>query len=204
MRAWHEFVAALGDRVPGGVLGLAMLLLVLTLVAALLWYFFPEWATGLARAAVGLVRAVAGFSPRRLRRRRRAAGPEPDEPDPVAPEVPDAEVPKVPATTLALSADDLAAQGRYREAVRERLRAVVRDLAERGVIEHHPGWTVTELAYVAGWARPAAAPPLEAASEIFSRIWYGQRAATAADDTAMREHAAQVRAALDGRHRVPA
>jgi hypothetical protein len=99
---------------------------------------------------------------------------------------------------LVLSADELAAQGRYKEAVRERLRAVVRDLVDREVIEHRPGWTVSELAGMARVARPATAGPLREATDLFSRIWYAQRPASAADDAAMREHAHRVRAALAG------
>lgn len=197
MRSWHESVAAMGDLVPGGVFSLWLLLLALTLLAALLWYFFPEWAIGLARAAAGVVRAARGFRWRRRRRHRGEPAPEPSRT--VQPEPAEDEVPAVPAATLVLSADDLAAQGRFREAVRERLRAMVRDLAERDVIVHHPGWTVTELAGTAGWARPSIAAPLGSASEVFSQIWYGQRTATAADDAAMRGYAAQVRADLGQR-----
>jgi hypothetical protein len=94
------------------------------------------------------------------------------------------------------AADELAAQGRYKEAVRERLRAIVRELVERQVLEYRAGWTVTELARMAGLARPAAARPLDGASDVFSRIWYGQQDALASHDAAMREYAAQVRAAL--------
>jgi hypothetical protein len=111
-------------------------------------------------------------------------------------DLPPDELPDLPAATLVLSADEYAAAGRYAEAVRERLRAIVRDLVEREVITHRPGWTVTELARVAAEARPAAASPLDAATAVFSEIWYGQRTATADDDQAMRGHASNVRTAL--------
>jgi len=222
MRFWHEFVAAVGDLLPGGVPVLALILLALTGLVALLWYWWPEWwhglRRGLVRLAGWLVRAAKGFvnlllgrSSWRLRgifgrwrlrwsrwrlrwRRRRSEPAEAEQPD-LAPD----ELPDLPAVALALSADELAAQGRYKEAVRERLRAIVRDLVERAVIDHHPGWTVTELAAMAGQARPAIATPLAAASDTFSGIWYGQLDATAADDAAMREYAAHVRAGLDQR-----
>ncbi|MPZ26424.1 MAG: DUF4129 domain-containing protein [Micromonosporaceae bacterium] len=210
MRAWHELVAAAGDLVPGGVPVLGLGLLLLTTIVVMLWYWWPDWLPGRGvrgrRDRGGRWRLRwpqwRGFWSRwrlrwsrwRLRwrwRRRRPAGD--GAPDPL----PDDELPEVPAAALSLSADELAAQGRYREAVRERLRAIVRDLVEREVITHHPGWTVTELAWMAGQAHPGTAAPLAAASEVFSGIWYGQRPALAGHDAAMREHAARVRAAIE-------
>jgi hypothetical protein len=204
-RLWNEMVAAFGDVTPGGVPVLALLLFLLAAVVAVLWFWWPAWlpsrwpAIGRAgrRSRRSLLRRRFGW-PRlgrlrwrwRLRwRRRRAAGV-------TAPELPDDQVPDLPATTLALSADELAAAGRYKEAVRERLRAIVRDLIERQVISPTPGWTVTELAEWAGRARPAIAVPLREASGLFSDIWYGLRPATADDDRVMRERAEQVRHAL--------
>jgi Domain of unknown function (DUF4129) len=73
----------------------------------------------------------------------------------------------------------------------------VRALVDRQVIEHRPGWTVTELAAAAGVAEPALAAPMTAAAELFSRIWYGRHTATAAHDARMRALADQV-AALAG------
>jgi Domain of unknown function (DUF4129) len=68
----------------------------------------------------------------------------------------------------------------------------VRGLIEAGVIPHSPGWTVTELAAAAGHFRPSLAPPLRAATGVFSEIWYGLRPAHASDDAAMREYATQI------------
>ena len=93
-------------------------------------------------------------------------------------------------------ADRYAAEGRYAEAVRERLRAIVRTLVERGVIEHHPGWTVTELTTAAGQALPPLGPPLAEAGRIFSDIWYGEYPAGLAQDARMRELAGAVDAGL--------
>lgn len=191
MRGWHELVAVVGDLVPGGVPVLAMALVLLAATAALLWYWFPEWVRGLVRGVRRFGRVLAS-----LRRGRRRGQPT-AEPAELPAATADDELPEQPAAALAHSADELAAAGRFKEAVRERLRAIVRDLVERRVIEHHPGWTVTELAQMAGWAHPATADPLAAASETFSRIWYGQWPATAADDAAMREYGARVRAVLD-------
>jgi Domain of unknown function (DUF4129) len=126
-------------------------------------------------------------------RRRRPAPAEP-EPPPAEPVAGD-ELPEVPAEDLAALADRLAAQGRYAEAVRERLRAIVRDLVDRGLVDNRPGWTVTELARAAAAARAAVDPPLRAAALLFSDIWYGNRPAYAEHDARMRTLAAEVHAA---------
>ncbi len=106
------------------------------------------------------------------------------------------ELPDLPAEALASLADRLAAQGRYAEALRERLRAIVRSLVEHGIIEHRPGWTITELAAAAAAALPAVETPLHAAAALFSEIWYGQRPADASHDARMREHADAVTVTL--------
>jgi len=203
MRWWNEAVAAVGDVIPLPLL--AFLSFLATLLLALALYFWPNWWPGrwrLGRRRDGSGRDRKGPRFRfrlgafrwrwrlRWRRRRRRGAPEPS-----ADLAPD-ELPELPAQLLALTADDLAAQGRYAEAVRERLRAIVRDLIERGIIPHTPGWTVTELANAAGRARPALTRPLAGAGGIFSEIWYGLRPATVDDDRAMRAHADAVRAAL--------
>jgi hypothetical protein len=89
-------------------------------------------------------------------------------------------------------ADRFAAEERYADAVRERLRAVVRDLGDRGAIVPRPGRTVSEIVAEAGRALPGAAGELAAGAALFSDIWYGGRTATAADDARMREVARQV------------
>ncbi len=105
-------------------------------------------------------------------------------------------LPDLPVETFVSLADRLAAQGRYAEAVRERLRGIVRELVDAGVVGNLPGYTITELASAASRARPPVRVPLDAASLLFSDIWYGQRDATSAHDAQMRQYAAQVHAAL--------
>jgi hypothetical protein len=114
------------------------------------------------------------------------------------------ELPDLPVEAFVSLADRFAAEGRYAEAIRERLRGIVRDLVDRGVIEHHPGWTVTELAGAAGAVLPALGRPLGAAVNLFSEIWYGERPARAEHDTYMRELVDQVTAALGRPVGVPA
>jgi len=77
-------------------------------------------------------------------------------------------------------AEQAAAGGRWADAVRERLRALVRDLEQRGVIEPRPGRTAGEIARDAGAAVPALAGDLQRATTVFDEVWYGGRTADAA------------------------
>jgi Domain of unknown function (DUF4129) len=195
-RVWNEVVAGFADLVRGGVPTLVFLSFVAAFLFALAWYFWPSWLPWHWRLRGGRAdsrterrtgwrgRFRLGALRWRLRRRRRKARVEEEQLDLPADVLPD-----LPAEVLALTADQLAAAGRFAEAVRERLRAIVRDLIERGVLPHSPGWTVTELATAAGRARPPLAAPLAAGGNVFSEIWYGLRPATSADDAAMRGHA---------------
>ncbi|MET7417574.1 DUF4129 domain-containing protein [Dactylosporangium sp. NPDC005555] len=187
-RAWAGFLESLSSAI--GLPLLVFLLLVLSVVGGMLHYFHPRWI------------------PRRLPRlrlrlpwRRRKDKAEPDTAqrpaDPPAaegttePETGDA-LPDLPARVFATLADRLAAEGRYAEAVRERLRAIVRGLADRREVEVLPGMTVTEVARAASVVAPAVEPALRGATGIFSDIWYGQVPATAEHDTLMRQYAAEV------------
>lgn len=77
-------------------------------------------------------------------------------------------------------AEELAASGAFDEAVRERLRAVVRDLEGRGVLDPRPGRTSVEVAAEAGRLVPALSGPLQQAARTFDEVWYGGRRADAA------------------------
>lgn len=76
-------------------------------------------------------------------------------------------------------AESAAAEGRFAEAVRERLRAVVRELELRGALDPRPGRTAGEVARDAGAAVPALAEDLSRATTLFDEIWYGGRPADA-------------------------
>ncbi len=215
-RWWNEFVARLADFVPGGMPMLVILSFLATVLVAVLWYWWPAWLptrrSGRGRSDRNRERKRSGrrsarrrFRLGRLRfrfrfrwpwRRRRAASAH-------TAELAGDQLPDMPAAVLELSADQLAAAGRFKEAVRERLRAIVRDLIERQVLAAVPGWTVTELASAAGRAHPPVAGPLHAASGRFSEIWYGFRPATAEDDAAMRGWAERIRALLDAEPAAP-
>ncbi|MFV2012041.1 MULTISPECIES: DUF4129 domain-containing protein [unclassified Micromonospora] len=192
-RWWTEFVAAVGDVVP---LPLATVLLMAgAALAALGWFHWPRWWPRRRPgpwgwpAPPGLPRWLAALDPRRWRRRRAAAADGRPGGSPVPP-------PRSTDVPAAL-ADRYADQGRYAEAIRERLRAMVVEIADHGVLTDRPSWTVTELADVAGRAEPAAHPVLTEAGGIFSDVWYGEQPALPGHDRRMRELAGQLRHALD-------
>ncbi|MCG8923517.1 DUF4129 domain-containing protein [Lentzea sp. CC55] len=76
------------------------------------------------------------------------------------------------------AAEKAAAAGDLAEAVRERFRAVVRELEQRGVLDARAGRTVDEVASEAGAALPALADDLRGAAVQFDDVWYGGRPAT--------------------------
>lgn len=181
-RWWAETVAALGDVVP---LPLAALLLVLAaLLVGLGWYYFPAW---LPRR---LPRWRLSRRPRRRSRPRPAAEPTTEPGAGTTAEAP--EPSDVPAAVRRSRADRLAGEGRYAEAVRERLRGMIRSLVDHHVLEHQPGMTVTEVASAATRNRPEVGPALRAAGQIFSDLWYGQRPARPEHDARMRDLAADL------------
>ncbi|GIJ51050.1 hypothetical protein Val02_79360 [Virgisporangium aliadipatigenens] len=210
-RWWNGLV----DRVSQTVT-LPLLLLLLfgaASVIALLWYFFPRWVP---RRLPGMPRwrwrswRWPRFTWPALRwpkwrwprftftwpwRRRKKTVPAKEETVETL-EPGSEEVPEVPVADFVSLADRLAAEGRFAEAVRERLRGMVRELIELRVLEHSPGLTVTELAAVAVARRPQVAAPLTEAGMIFSDIWYGERPAGAEHDARMKELAGTLSAAL--------
>ena len=93
------------------------------------------------------------------------------------------------------AADAHAAAGAWAEAVRERLRAVVRSLEERAVLDERPGRTADEAAADAGRALPGCAAGLRAAAVLFDEVWYGGRPAGPESYAALRDLDARVQAA---------
>ena len=84
------------------------------------------------------------------------------------------------------AADAHAEQGRWALAIRERLRAVVRELAERELLDERPGRTAAEVAAEAGRVLPDCAAQLRAAAQLFDDVWYGGEPATAEMDALLR------------------
>jgi uncharacterized protein DUF4129 len=77
-----------------------------------------------------------------------------------------------------------AAQGHWNQAVQERMRAIVRSLEERALLDPRPGRTADEAAAEAGRALPAHTDRLRAAARDFDDVTYGGR--TAGSDTYQR------------------
>ncbi|HVF04555.1 MAG TPA: DUF4129 domain-containing protein [Frankiaceae bacterium] len=80
-------------------------------------------------------------------------------------------------------AERLAAGGDFKEAVRARFRAIIRELELRAVLDERPGRTAGEIAREGGAAVPAIGADLRTVAGTFDEIWYGRRPA-AADDYA--------------------
>ena len=83
-------------------------------------------------------------------------------------------------------ADRHAAAGEWPQAIRERLRAVVRELEARGVLEPRPGRTADEVAREAGAAVPDLAGELLAGARVFDEVWYGRRPGSREGDEQLR------------------
>jgi hypothetical protein len=81
------------------------------------------------------------------------------------------------AADFRAEAERFAASGAWAEALRSRLRAVVRDLEDRGVVDARPGRTADEIARYAGRALPSVSGDLRAAARLFDDVWYGGRTA---------------------------
>jgi Domain of unknown function (DUF4129) len=209
IRRWDELAADLDDVLPLPLAALGLMLL--ALLAGILWYTFPNWLpnrwwSGFWRGLRRVLSRVGGAlrrAPGRLvrlrwrglrlgrlswrwRRRGRADS------TPVAEPTADDALPDRPVEHFLSLADWYAGQGRWAEAVRERLRGIVRALVDAGIIDVTPGWTVVELAGAAAAVLPPVHPAVNGASQVFSDIWYGQRPATADDDTTLRGYAGQV------------
>ena len=71
-----------------------------------------------------------------------------------------------------------AAAGKWREALRARFRAVIRELEQRGVLDSRAGRTAGEIATEASVAMPSIAAAMRRAAYVFDEVWYGDRPAT--------------------------
>lgn len=73
------------------------------------------------------------------------------------------------------ASDEHAAAGRWNQAVQERMRAIVRALEERALLDPRPGRTADEAAAEAGRTLPHHADGLRAAARVFDDVTYGGR-----------------------------
>ena len=206
-RAYDEFVAAVFDVVPAPLALFGLILL--TALVAVLWYRFPAWLPRrlprlrprlprLARLRLPRWRTPRIRLPRldwrrllfwRRTKKEKAALT-------AGPAVPAGGAPAPRAAAHLSLADRLAAEGRFAEAIRQRLRDTVAELTRAGVIAPQPGWTAAELTTAAAANRPGIGPALGGATEIFSEIWYAERPALAGHDERMRRLVAEVRSGL--------
>src|SRR6266508_687309 len=86
----------------------------------------------------------------------------------------------------------------WRQAVRCRYRALVADLASRGVVEEVPGRTSGEYRGEVSRNLPNASEAFAGATEVFDRAWYGRQPTGEGEATSFRDLAGRVLA------RVPA
>ncbi|MEV0323485.1 DUF4129 domain-containing protein [Streptomyces sp. NPDC050658] len=76
------------------------------------------------------------------------------------------------------AAEAHAAQGHWNQAVQERMRAIVRALEERALLDPRPGRTADEAAAEASRTLPTHATQLRTAAQDFDAVTYGGRTAT--------------------------
>jgi hypothetical protein len=125
-------------------------------------------------AWVILVVAVVGativvvLAVRSLRRSRRAKGVKDDVPAPRRSR-------REPRVDWDAEAAKLEAEGRWRDGLRARYRALVADLSRRQVVDPAASRTTGEHRREVGRAAPDVAPEFSDAAELFDRAWYGNR-----------------------------
>lgn len=101
-------------------------------------------------------------------------------------------------------ADSHSAAGRYRDALRCRYRALVGDLARRGLLDEIPGRTTGEERRELYASAPNALPAFREAADLFDAAWYGWIPVDASDDARFRQLDIDVLAAATPLpHRVP-
>jgi hypothetical protein len=199
-RDYDEFLARLFDTI--GAVWVVLILLAVAVAAGLLWYTFPAWLRLRVRLPRLRLRRPRWkwrwprFERKRNPRKKKEKKPKPVKPQPEA-RTPEPEPEPQPVAVALSPADRLAAEGRYAEAIRERLRESVTALTRSRVIAPAPAWTAHEVATMASANRPAVSAPLSGATDIFSEVWYGHRPAGPDQDALMRRLTAEVKAALE-------
>lgn len=199
MRGFDEFLAGIFDHLSPSLV--ALILLAVAIGIGLLWYTFPAWLK-IRLPRIRLPRIHLRW-PRFKRKPRKKREKKPKTPPPVKPEPevrePEPDPEPRPQPVMLSLADRLAAEGRYAEAIRERLRESVTALTRYGVITPAPAMTAHEVATTASANRPAVSSSLTGATGIFSEVWYGHRPAGPDQDALMRRLTAEVKAALESR-----
>lgn len=101
-------------------------------------------------------------------------------------------------------ADEHRAAGRYRDALRCRYRALVGDLARRGLLDEIPGRTTGEERRQLRASAPDAVQFFREAADLFDGAWYGHVTVQAADDDRFQQLDREVLARATAMpHRIP-
>ena len=149
----------------------------LSIVSLLLWVLLIAAVVGLLYM---LLRWAATKSGRTLARRKPTAGDDGDG-DIVERDAVTVDRSREPVNWRT-EAEQHRLAGRYRDALRCRYRALVGDLARRGLIDEIPGRTTGEEREQLGRATPAASTPFNSAADLFDGAWFGRLDVDAADD----------------------
>lgn len=140
--------------------------------------FWALLIVGVLLLLVVLVRAIAGWSPRPRRAKQARHDDDVDEVETGFVQIDRSREP----TDWRGEAEAHRRAGRHRDALRCRYRALVGDLARRGLIDEIPGRTTGEERAQLREVRPVAGPPFDAAADLFDDAWYGHADVDAADD----------------------
>lgn len=158
------------SRSSGGALDLLGVLLWMVLIA------------GLVLLVYVIVRNLGGLNWWRGRRRRSGDGDdEAEDDDEIEQEGVAVDRSREPVNWRA-EAEAHRAAGRFRDALRCRYRALVGDLARRGLIDEIPGRTTGEERAQLRVVLPDSSPPFEEAADLFDEAWYGLVPVGAGDD----------------------
>ncbi len=148
----------------------------LSIVSLLLWVLLIAAVVGLVYM---LVRFAAKNSGRTAARKKSLAGD--DKGDTVERDVVAVDRSREPVNWRT-EAEQHRLAGRYRDALRCRYRALVGDLARRGLIDEIPGRTTGEERVQLGLVTPTASTQFNSAADLFDGAWYGHQDVGAADD----------------------
>jgi Domain of unknown function (DUF4129) len=100
--------------------------------------------------------------------------------------------PRRPAADWRAEAEAHERAGRWRPAVRCRYRALVAELAARGLVDEVPGRTAGEYRREVGRSLPDAAADFAGATELFELAWYGRADTGAREASRLRELSGRV------------
>jgi hypothetical protein len=114
--------------------------------------------------------------------------------NPVSPPVATASDVGRPARAWMAEAEAHEARGEWRAALRCRYRALIADLARRGLLDEIPGRTAGEYRGEVHLNLPHAAPDFDGATALFELAWYGDRPTGEPERDRFRGHADRVAA----------